>query len=143
MNYTVSNSPYWKVTVKLNNGSLSIVGEMGPSGRDGSGQIYEDLEEKYGSDEFIKRIVPIWKKWHLNDLTPGSPKQEAFLDKLYEKRPDYDVCVSKLKEEDLYEDSSFIYQGKPYKYGSAWLRTEIPQEVIDEIIELSKFATTK
>lgn len=140
MHYTVKNYPYWSVEVSLTEDRLSIVGSLGPGGRDGSGQVYEELESKYSSDEFIKRIIPIWKKWHLNDLTPGSPKQEDFLNKVFDKRPNYDTCIDKLKEVNLYEDESFIFNGQPYKYGSAWLKTELPQEVINEIKELSAFA---
>ncbi len=115
------------------------MGSLGHKGRDGSGQVYDELEEKYSSDEFIKRIVPIWRKWHLNDLTPGSPKQEEFLNKMFEKRPDYETCVMKLTDAGLYEDESLIIEGKPYKYGTNWLKTEIPEDVIQEIMELSKF----
>ena len=32
-----------------------------------------------------------------------------------------------LARRGLYTDKGYIYEGKPYKYGAAWLTTEIPE----------------
>jgi hypothetical protein len=41
-----------------------------------------------------------------------------------------------LKKVNLLIDESFLHNGKPYEYGSAWLKTEIPENVQQEIFSI-------
>ncbi len=132
--------------IEFDKGHLSICGVIGPraSGNcaGGCGQIVDELKNicSVNSDwtsEMISKLAEIWKEWHLNNLTAGSPKQEAFVKEwLKTNKYDYDaVCVA-LSEAGLYEDASYIYNDAPYKYGHAWLTREVPANVIDWLFNL-------
>ena len=71
-------------------------------------------------------------------MQPGSPQQTAYLNTLTipECAEFYTWECDRLKEVDLYEDKSYLVDGKPYKYGSRWLKAELPQSVIKEIRDL-------
>lgn len=98
------------------------------------GQNLDEIAELFPSNELVQRIVQVWKKWHLNDMNAGSPRQTEFLEKLdLPNYNHYEVAKEKLKEAGLDPDESFFYQGKPYSYGSAWLSVEIPSDVVSEI----------
>lgn len=81
----------------------------------------------------------IWRDWHCNDMTPGSPKQEAAVRKWRERRRkagtwnggwDYEEACKMLERRGLLVDKSFKYRGKPYRYGTAWLTRDIPEDVL-------------
>ena len=72
-------------------------------------------------------------------MTAGSPKQEEYLKSIISEDSldySYDLKCEKLKEVNLLHDKSYLYDGKPYEYGTAWLTTEIPTEVKQEINNL-------
>ncbi len=95
---------------------------------DSAGQIYDSIEMPTPN---LKKIITIWKKWHLNDLTAGSKRQEDALNK-WRGRPkgwSYDEDVQFLKKKRLYND-------KGYKYGSAWLVRPLPSKVKSDIKKL-------
>jgi len=84
----------------------------------------------------FNRIYLIWKNYHLNDCTAGSPKQEEYLKSIISKDSldySYQLKCEKLKEVNLLHDKSYLYQNKPYEYGTAWLNTSIPEDVKKEI----------
>lgn len=99
------------------------------------GQILNKILTYYPNNKLVKKIVDIWSKYHLNDLTPGSPKQMSYLKSL--TRPFnadfYTWECEQLKKVDLLIDKSFLHNGKPYEYGSDWLKTEIPENIQQEI----------
>jgi len=103
-----------------------------------AGQILGEISKFYPNNKLVKKIVSIWSQYHLNDLTPGSPKQMAYLKSLTNKSYGdfYTWQRLKLKEADLLIDASFLHNGKPYEYGSAWLKTEIPENVQQEIFSI-------
>jgi len=75
-------------------------------------------------------IVRLWKLYHLNDMKAGDKEQEKAV-KEYTKNNSYDyekVC------EYLESKNLLVHNG--YKYGSAWLKEEIPQEDLEKIKEL-------
>jgi hypothetical protein len=75
-------------------------------------------------------IVRLWKLYHLNDMKAGDKEQEKAI-KEYTKNNSYDyekVC------EYLESKNLLVHNG--YKYGSAWLKEEIPQKDIEKIKEL-------
>ena len=103
-----------------------------------AGQILDEIKELIPNNKLFNQIHNIWKKYHLNDMTAGSPKQVEYLKTI--QKPDdaefYTWECEQLKKVNLLHDESYLYDGKPYKYGSAWLTTEIPTEVKQEINNL-------
>ena len=109
--------------------TLSITGHLEDSG----GQNYDEIYNQYivGNPEFPKkaelaRIIEIWKEYHLNDLTPGTPKQ---MEALKGKSLGYEEAVEYLKTLKLDVDNG-------YSYGSAWLMTQIPNGIVAELYDL-------
>ena len=109
--------------------TLSIIGHL----KDSSGQNYDEIYNQYivGNPEFPKkaelaRIIEIWKEYHLNDLTPGTPKQ---MEALKGKSLGYKEAVEYLKTLKLDVDNG-------YSYGSAWLMTQIPHNIVAELYDL-------
>ena len=104
-----------------------------------AGQCLDTIKEYFPDDTLFNSIFEVWKEWHLNDLTAGSPNQERFLKDYKESGNDYnysDACVL-LESAGLLVDNDYIHNGKPYKYGSAWLTRIIPDDVIRTINRLS------
>jgi hypothetical protein len=95
------------------------------------GQCIDTIAELFPEDKKIQQMHQVWRKYHLNDCTAGSPRQEEFLEGL--GITSYDEKIAKLKEAGLEPDTQYLHNGKPYSYGSAWLKTEIPVEIIAQI----------
>ena len=110
-----------------------------------AGQCLDDLKEYFPNDKIFNEIYLLWKKYHLNDMQAGSPAQMQYLDSLT-ATPDnlestnlyksYDWTCEQLKQADLLDDKSYFYNGKPYRYGSAWLSKIVPDEVKQQIKDL-------
>lgn len=86
----------------------------------------------------MERFLLIWAEYHLNDLTAGSPKQEAVVRQFKEAGGNYnytDMCRI-LEAQGLLCDASYIHNGKPYKYGSAWLTVAVPYEAVSMLNNL-------
>lgn len=128
---------------------LSITAGYGPS-RDcvaiGAGVkdiIGYWMNERYGNrlseewEEILLRLFEVADKYHLNTLTPGSPLQEAAID-MWKRHHEYsyDAACEYLKTLGIYEDKTYIHNGKPYKYGHAWLYTPIPEDVLEFVRHL-------
>lgn len=136
--------------ISFKDGCLSIHGVIGPTKGGNSygacGQIQDELDRlvpgKDWNAEDVSKFQKIWKRWHLNELNGGSPKQEAFLRELDAKNEGigYQQACEALKEAGIYEDADFIYKGKPYRYGSAWLKEEVPVEVLEWLQNLPESA---
>lgn len=88
----------------------------------------------------LEKIVPIWEKWHLNDVRAGTVRQHDFIKKYRSDHPewryDYDEACEILKKHDLLYDKQYLVDGKPYKYGEAWLFHEIPHEILLELVHI-------
>jgi hypothetical protein len=90
----------------------------------GWGQIHDEVKEIIPA-----RLYEIWKRWHLNDMRAGTFVQEEILRQAKVSGiefNDYDDACNYLERFDALVD-------KCYKYGSKWLKEELPQEVIDYI----------
>lgn len=129
--------------------TLSITGVEGPT-PDGNavggcgqidGSVREDLEHNKitfapGWDaEKVGRFLTIWDKYHLNDLTAGSPRQEAAIAAAVDKPSGYEATCAFLDQQGLLVDAEYIHDDKPYKYGTAWLVTPIPADVTQWLFE--------
>ena len=128
------------VTVSYEDGRLSLSGVAGPRVGGGcvmAGQIQEALSEgipnKGWDIDSVNCLQYIWKRWHLNDMRAGSPKQEEYLRELERRGEslDYAKACEALKDAGIYEDEDCIHEGRPYRYGSGWLKEEIPAWVLD------------
>jgi hypothetical protein len=101
------------------------------------GQIVDTVADFFPNREQVKRIRAVWENWHLNDMKAGSPAQEAWLKEnpVSVKYPEshYVKASEALKNAGLNPDASFVRNGEPYRYGSAWIKSELPQEIIEEI----------
>ena len=115
--------------------SGTVEGRRGSRGRFGiesCGQVLDDLNpNEYENGQTLRRIIMIWKKYHLNDLTAGTIKQEQLLKK-FTSRPvgwSYTDDVDYLKSKNALVD-------KGYTYGHSWLTKTIPSSIITEIKRL-------
>lgn len=140
--------------IKFESGNLSISGVEGPKSngdcRGSCGQIimhewnFDSLSDGW-SPELVEKFREIWEEWNLNDLTAVSPAQAAWikankLDYAYPKSH-YQVYADALTEAGINPDPDFLHEGKPYKYGHAWLRREVPNDVIAFIESLPESKT--
>lgn len=87
------------------------------------GQCYDYLAELLPHNEDLHRIIAMWKRWHLNDLNPGTREQREIAGNL-----PYTEALETLGKAGLVID-------REYKYGTRWLVELLPQDVIDEILD--------
>ena len=124
-----------EITIELNKGRLSICGvvytgkKLLKSEKNllSGGQCIDDCK-----GIIPEQLVSVWERWHLNDMRAGTPKQTEAIDKVsctFDRLNWYAQACEYLKSIDLYEDNG-------YRYGSAWLREEIPSSVVDYIASL-------
>ena len=137
--------------IRFSDRNLSITGVEGPKPNGdafgSSGQIIHHMDLKYrgqlhrapGWPPFqMAFFCEIWNRWHLNNMVRGSPAQMAFLranpvEAVYPESH-YEKASEALEAVGLNPDKS--HSGGPYKYGSAWLREEVPPDVLDFLSRL-------
>ena len=103
-----------------------------------AGQNIDTIRKLTMFNPIVKEMYQVWKEYHLNDMQAGSPRQEGFklAMKYMGKLTNYDNLVDALLANDLYVDWSYVNPNTGelgYKYGSAWLTKEIPEQVIEMI----------
>lgn len=76
----------------------------------------------------LKQVYEWWKKWHLNDLHAGTEKQEQALEDAGMKNwaNEYSKCCDYLESIGLLYDNG-------YKFGTSWLKREIPTEIQEQM----------
>ncbi len=122
-----------RLTWVLENGNFSMQANLGNRM---AGQCVNEVVSHFPDDEKAQRMKEIWQEWHLNHITAGSPAQREYLKqhKVNDtKLSHYEQAVKQLTEAGLQPDPNYIHNGKPYLYGTAWLKRTIPQEIIKEI----------
>ena len=110
------------------------------------GQCLDEIKEFRDSlknPELFDELYALWKEWHLNGMNAGTPEQtKAVNEWCANHQYDYTEIVEHLKELGLYE---VPYTGKAigkeynnelYRYGSAWLIRELPDEVVKRVTEI-------
>ena len=116
--------------------AISITGNLyyherkGVKGFGSSGQINGELEELNSNWQIphkLRRLLQIWKEWHLNDLMAGTKSQVEALKKC--RFSGYDEQVEFLKSIGLYCD-------RDYKYGTDWLIKPVPDKIIVELKQI-------
>ena len=119
-----------------------------------AGQNIDTISKLTKFNPVVQQMYQVWKEYHLNDMQAGSPRQEGFklalnymrtssnIPSLPNKSPNisYDDLTHALDKCNLLVDWSYTNPNTGnlgYKYGSAWLTKEIPEEVIEMIQEWS------
>jgi len=112
------------------------------------GQIDDDLREALRdgklevgngiSDSEMKELLDIWDKYHLNDLSAGTERQNEIIEENKDK-PKYNkfdkfldrpkAILEDFDAEPDKETEGFGDEG--YSYGSAWLFQPLPEDVVD------------
>lgn len=119
------------VEISFSDGELSLVGY----GRHGSGQVYEHIMDGTPLPPFTRkdcfRLKQIWQRWHLNYMRAGTPKQEEVVRKWRStiENPNYEKTCKMLESLGLLTDGG-------YKYGSKWLKEEVPLDVLEWLFNL-------
>ena len=149
--------------VKYNNGRLSITGVEGPKSNGDAygscGQIvmsYRTPENRAtitpapGWDaDTVDRFFALWDRWHLNDMTAGTPRQEAYLREnpvtaVYPESH-YEKACQALAAAGLNPDTEWerpaslstnVKTDGGYRYGTAWLHEDVPADVIEWLFAL-------
>lgn len=129
--------------IHYKDGNLSISGVIGSKGNGdctGScGQIDSDIKAELDTIVYASNwskvkafeFLDIWNEYHLNGMKAGTPKQEAFIKewKAQGNTYSYDSACEALKVANLYEDNG-------YKYGSSWLKVEVPSKALKFLYSL-------
>lgn len=132
------------VRVEWNGTRLSVSGVVGPKAngdcRGSAGQCIDSLRDEIAFDpqwsrETANELVELWDRWHLNDMRAGSPAQEAHLrggNYITGERPmfavdRFDWTKEELRRAGLNPDPNH----NDYRYGSAWLSEDVPDDVLE------------
>lgn len=99
------------------------------------GQIYGEVSRLFPNNKRVRRIIEVWKRWHLNGLRAGCEHQREEKWGLKELEVNGKKQLSNWVYEKDHPEGVLM---KPcpqcgYQYGSAWLFEEIPQEIINEV----------
>jgi hypothetical protein len=124
LSFVDANKNKVTVGITINDGKFSMSGDMGRS----CGQIYDSIEP---ATESQKDLLDLWKKYHLNDMKAGTPRQMELVKGL----PYVEACAV-LERENLLED--ILPDGKEYIYGSGWLTEELPEDIEDLVEEVAE-----
>ncbi len=127
--------------IEIKAGRLSISGVEGPKangdayGSCGQIDMHEWVVTEYApgwNASQVARFREVWGAWHLNDMQAGSPAQTAYLKAhpITDRLNHFDKASEALAAAGLNPDPNYLHNGKPYRYGSAWLRVDLPADVI-------------
>lgn len=123
-----------KIEIEIENGVLSMHGDYASS----FGQIKNDIKPKNNAQ---KELVDIWDRWHLNDMKAGCEHQRAekwndiLLDETKPKTQDNMATWTYKKD----HPKGLLREPCPicgYKYGTAWLKEELPEDIEDKLNEI-------
>lgn len=101
------------------------------------GQCFDILKEIPEVTELpiFQEIYDLWNKYHLNDLRAGTKAQEEILKEAIRNGElkacganSYDKSCAYLESKDMLYDKNYLVEKVPYKYGSGWLKEEIPEK---------------
>ena len=99
------------------------------------GQCLDELAQypSIKNNPKFKQVYEWWKKWHLNDMHAGTQRQEAALEQagVTGWANNYTECCKYLESIDLLVDNG-------YKFGTSWLKREIPSETLLQMKQFIK-----
>ena len=130
--------------------TLSICGEIWNTRHTDivcGGQCLDEINEyrdQLKNPELSDELYNLWRAWHLNDMNAGTPEQTKVVNEwCADHQYDYTEIVEHLKELGLYEVpytgkavGGKEYNNELYRYGSAWLIRELPDEVVKRVTEI-------
>lgn len=124
------------------------------------GQCFDSLASEFPElleNEVFAEVVSLWKEYHLNYMHAGTKAQEYALKdavkngilpgygaNYYKESCDYLDSLGLLYDRDhLVEktDKAGTTEKVPYKYGSGWIKEEIPEEDAKRIEHLINYGT--
>src|ERR1019366_10619281 len=127
--------------IEYTDGRLSISGVEGPlSNGDAKGSCGQiDMHEwkflNYADGwnaALVKQFRAVWSKWHLNDMKAGSKVQEDYLENNPVPKEAYAFPKSQyVVVGDVLAAAGLNPDPDGYKYGHAWKRQEVPEDVIE------------
>ncbi len=79
-------------------------------------------------NENQRKLLDIWRLWHLNGMNAGTEVQEAALNVW--GRKSYEENVEHLKLIGLYATE---HEGRTYQYGHGWIRKDLPKDFIETL----------
>ena len=94
------------------------------------GSMGQCLDSVHPKNKEQTSIIEIWRRYHLNDMHAGTPKQEECLISSGINFHDY---VNKGRKSvydyecEVLERYGLLYDGE-YKYGSGWIHQELPED---------------
>ena len=111
------------------------------------GQIEDDLEEALVKHDFVpvypldyqemRKLLDVWKKWHLNDTKAGTEKQEKIIDEHMDDQKYahldkfYDRKIEILKDNNLVVDNGIVF-------GKNWYYQPLPDDVVKFVREIQE-----
>jgi hypothetical protein len=96
------------------------------------GQNLEEIAKAFPHHAKLQRMVSVWREWHLNDMQAGTPAQMAHL-KANPVNAGYRESHYVKASEALAHAGLNPDPANGYRYGSGWLKAEIPADIIAEI----------
>lgn len=119
------------------------------------GQCFDELEEEYhelSENESFREVLYLWKNYHLNDMHAGTKSQESLLKEAVKNGEleryganNYEETCNYLESKGMLFDVGYMVEKTnkdgqvcmvPYKYGSGWLKEDIPEGDVERIVSL-------
>jgi hypothetical protein len=100
-----------------------------------AGQCLEEINKEIKPNKTFDLIYKMWKLHHLNDMHAGTEKQEQALAEKFNG-----VNANIYTEQCEYLESIGLLVDNGYKFGSGWLKREIPTEDLQLIKSLFEVA---
>jgi len=94
------------------------------------GQNLDELKPYFKYDQLFNKLYRIWKLYHLNDMQAGTPVQMEHIETVRHKHTGGGWYTWACDELDKVGLLTTTYNNKPYKFGSQWIKKEIPQNVL-------------
>jgi len=86
----------------------------------------------------LKRIVDVWKRWHLNDMHAECEHQEKLKSSMLEKHGEGFFYASNI--DGIWSEPEFSACSVcGYRYGTAWTYRELPSDVVAFVNMMSRF----
>lgn len=92
-------------------------------------------QHKGSAPTSLKRL---WDRWHLNDMKAGCAHQEARYRDHPEDRPTYSNDYRGATGDRLSPDEGSACPQCGYRYGSAWVYEQLPDDLIEQIDAASR-----
>lgn len=131
------NTPEIELSLNVDDNKevLSICGQVWNSKHTNiiaCGQCLDRMYKFLKNDKTFRELYRLWKRWHLNDLHPGTIKQEEALDNA--KKSGVKICS--YDDSCKYLESVGLLEDDGYKYGSKWLYRKIDKDDLKSIYNL-------